>query len=434
MGKPFATDPEVLPETQVAPKGGKKGGKFKVSQQPLVKGVPPDSGDHLIPHKEDFARAVQDGVAAVSTPPLKPAGQGTPSPEAAILEEKFGALPQTYHQDSLFLTARDPRWLFSYWDLNWSQVPGGEMRDGRQAYYLRVSRRSGEVETLVEIHPGARNWYVPVRDAGTVYAAELGYFNRRGSWCVVVRSGEATTPSDTLAQEAEAEAFASVPQGLSFEKLQELVHSHMERGETLLEAIARITGEGHIHIQAGTAPKWTQEQKRLLAMLLGESLINVVGLGSEEIDRLLRKALQERLHSEAASGLSARLAAAFGPSGASLFSPLGASWSGQPFGARERGFFLHLNAEVIFYGGTHPDAAVSVNGQPVALQPDGSFRYHFTLPDGDFEIPVVAVSPDGVEERSGVLSFKRHTTTYGGEVGATPQPAYLEPLMGRRRA
>jgi hypothetical protein len=212
------------------------------------------------------------------------------------------------------------------------------MRDGRQAYYLRVALLSGEVETLVEIHPGARNWYIPVRQGGTAYVAELGFFDRRGGWRGLVRSAEACTPADALADESHAEVFATVPQGLTFEKLQELVNSHMEQGETLLEAISRITGEGRIQVQTGALPSWTQEQKRLLAMLLGESLINIVGLGSDEIDRLLRKALQEKLHSEAASGLSARLAAAFGPGGASLFSPMGSSWSGQPFGARERGF------------------------------------------------------------------------------------------------
>ena len=48
---------------------------------------------------------------------------------------------------------------------------------------------------------------------------------------------------------------------------------------------------------------------------------------------------------------------------------------------------MHVNAEIIFYGGTHPDATVTVNGQRIALQADGTFRYHFTLPDGDFNIP-----------------------------------------------
>ncbi len=430
MGKPIAADRAVPPKTQAT----RKGVKFKVSQEPLMTPPPSGGGQPDIP-------VVAEGPHGFSSPSSAGTsehgntrvGDAVPLRQAGYVEN-FGALPDTYHQDSLFLTARDPHWLFSYWDFNWSRVSAGEMRDGRCAYFLRVSRLSGEIEALVEIHPGARNWYVPVRDGGTTYTAELGYFDRRGAWHALVRSGQAHTPADALAAESRGESFACVPVGLTFEKLQELVQQHMEQGETLLEAIARITGEGRIQIRPGAAPTWTEEQKRLLAMLLGESLINVVGLGSEEIDRLLRKALQEKLHSEAASGLSARLAAAFGPSGASLFSPLGASWSGQPFGVpRERGFSMHMNAEVIFYGGTHPDASVRVNGQKIHLQPDGTFRYHFTLPDGDFEIPVEAVSADGLETRSGTLSFSRQTRTVGG-VDATAQPLHLEPLMGRRSA
>ena len=352
-------------------------------------------------------------------------------------EENFGPLPATYHQDTLFLTARDPRWLFSYWDFDWNRVPATQMRDGRRSYFLRVMRHGGQVETLVEINPSARNWYVPVSQADTVYTSELGYFDKMGYWQGIVRSGEAHTPSDALAPESHTEHFATVPQKLTFAKLQELVQQHMEDGETLLEAIARITGDGHLQMRTGTVPIWSEEQKRLLAMLLGESVVDVIGLGSDEIDRLLRKALQQKLHSEAASGLSGRLGAGFGPSSfnlSSLTSPMGASWSAQPFGvARERGFFMHLNAEVIFYGGTEPDATVTVDGKPIELQPDGTFRFHFTLPDGDFEIPVCAKSADGHEERSGTLSFRRQTRRVGA-VGSTAQPQHLEPLIGRRSA
>jgi len=351
-------------------------------------------------------------------------------------EENFGPLPATYHHDTLFLTARDPRWLFSYWDFDWDRIPAEQMREGRRSYFLRVMRNGGQVETLVEINPGARNWYIPVTQADTAYNCELGYFDRMGYWQGIVRSGEAHTPADTLAPESvHHESFATVPQRLTFARLQELVQQHMEDGESLLESIARITGDGHIQLRAGAVPVWSEDQKRLLAMLLGDSLIDVMALGSDEIDRLLRKALQQKLHSEAASGLSGRLGSGFGPSSinlSSLTSPMGASWSA-PIPARGRNFFMHLNAEVIFYGGTAPDASVTVNGQAIQLQPDGSFRFHFTLPDGDFEIPVVARSADGVEERSGTLSFRRDTQRVG-EVGSTEQPKHLEPLIGRRSA
>jgi hypothetical protein len=115
----------------------------------------------------------------------------------------------------------------------------------------------------------------------------------------------------------------------------------------------------------------------------------------------------------------------------SLFSGVGASWSAQPFGV-EREFFMHVNAEVIFYGGTHPQAKVTIDGRPIQLQPDGTFRYHFIFPDNKFEIPIVAVSPDGVETRSAALTLERGTTR-SGDVGATPQPSHLTVPMGARR-
>jgi hypothetical protein len=105
------------------------------------------------------------------------------------------------------------------------------------------------------------------------------------------------------------------------------------------------------------------------------------------------------------------------------------SWGGSEavasFAPRE--FFMHVNAEVIFYGGTHPEANVTIDGKPVALAPDGSFRFHFVFPDGNYEIPIVATSPDGLETRSATLRFERDTK-HVGEVGQTAQPPLPAPL------
>lgn len=95
----------------------------------------------------------------------------------------------------------------------------------------------------------------------------------------------------------------------------------------------------------------------------------------------------------------------------------------------DRKFFMHVNAEVIFYGGTDPQAKLTIDGKPVALHPDGSFRYHCVFPNADYKIPVIATSPDGVETRQATLEFHRET----GKVGLvtdTPQPDFAEP-MGR---
>src|SRR5208282_2633116 len=97
-----------------------------------------------------------------------------------------------------------------------------------------------------------------------------------------------------------------------------------------------------------------------------------------------------------------------------------------------REFFMHVNAEVIFYGGTHPDAKVWIDGKQIQLQPDGSFRYHFRFPDAAYGIPIIAESPDGVETRSAALRFERGTER-NGNIGHTPQPEHLgEHPMGKK--
>jgi hypothetical protein len=399
-------------------KGPKRGGKsagnehktraFAVSQDPVVADRP-----EADPHK-------YEATPEEASSPLR-------SDELPEYED-LGALPGSYHEDTLFLVARDPRWLFSYWDFDWSKFPPQMHRHGAANFFLKIADVDGPEETMVEINPEARNWYVPVTRPGTTYVAELGYLDTEGAWQEIAVSAPATTPPDTLGNDADA-LFATIPQHLAFERLLNLVAEYMRDGETLVQAVARIAGEGReMAIAHGSAPSWTEGERAILAALLGESLIDRAGLGSAEIDQLLRKHLLEKLHSESASELSARFYESLGPGASSLFSAIGASWSAQPFSARaERGFFMHVNAEIIFYGGTHPAANLWINGRRVPLAADGTFRYHFTLPDGDFRIPIVAESPDRVEQRAATLSFTRETKR-GGEVGASAQPAELPRL------
>jgi hypothetical protein len=388
----------------------KKSGAFSLSATPLV-GEP----EPLDVHKFEVA----------SRPTAAPAN-------VAPAYEDLGPLPASYLEDTLFLVARDPRWLFAYWDFDWTKYPSAAMRGSHAQFFLKITKADGAQETIVEVTPEARNWYVPVSAPDTLYFAELGFFARDGGWASIISSGAAQTPPDSLAEDAAAD-FATVPAHLSFERMLDLVKQEMESGEGLLEAVSRITGEGRkIAFRGGQAPTWTDEQRALLASLLGHSLIDRMGLGSAELDQLLRKQLLEKLHSESASGFAAELGAIFQPGVSSLYSGIGASWSAQPFSVkRERGFYMHVNAEIIFYGGTHPDATVWVDGQEIKLAPDGSFRYHFTLPDGDFAIPIVARSPDGVEQRSATLAFERATEKKGG-VEDTGQPPYLTPLIGKK--
>ena len=159
----------------------------------------------------------------------------------------------------------------------------------------------------MEIKPEARNWYVPVSAPDTLYFAEIGFFARDGGWVPIVTSGVTKTPPDALAEDAAAE-FATVPAHLTFERMLELVRRQMEEGETLLGACrgSRAKG-GRSRFAPAKRRLGPRSRERCSPRCSGDSLVDRVGLGSAEIDQLLRKQLLERLHSESASGLVARI-------------------------------------------------------------------------------------------------------------------------------
>jgi uncharacterized protein len=398
-------------------KPAKKTGAFQISSEPVVHGR---AGDDV--HKYEIA-------------PQEP-----PLPQTRPAYEELGQLPESYGENTVFLIARDPKWLFTYWDVS----PGSfsANTDGGKVF-LKVLFENGAEQSLIEINLAARNWYIPVPDAATAYRVEIGYFDKGGEWLAVARSGTATTPADVLSEENEVD-FATVPFHLSFQHLVDTVKAAMGEGESLISAISRLQGEGRkLAFAAGKAPAWSEEQRQVLIALLGTELVDRVGLGSAEIDQLLRKELMKKLSPENASALAAKglwgpaVSSLFsgiglwGPEVTSLFSGVGASWSAQPF-SKPREFFMHVNAEVIFYGGTHPDAKVTIDGKKIKLNPDGTFRYHFKFPDGNYKIPVIAVSPDKVETRSATLNFER-ATTRKGDVGHTAQPKRLKKPVGKKR-
>ena len=78
---------------------------------------------------------------------------------------------------------------------------------------------------------------------------------------------------------------------------------------------------------------------------------------------------------------------------------------------KKRDFTFEVDAELIVYGTTEPDAYVTLQGDPVKLRPDGSFTVRFSLPNCRQVIPAVASSADGMEQRTIVLAVERNTKT-----------------------
>jgi len=169
-----------------------------------------------------------------------------------------------------------------------------------------------------------------------------------------------------------------------------------------------------------TPSEWTPAQERALAEVISMDDVRRVWMGSLEITELIRRQYVNELASMAAAE---SVAPAPGAAPAEAIGGM-SSPTAKP-GVREKGFWFNVNAELIVYGATEPNATVSIGGRKIRLRPDGSFSYRFALPDGNYEMPVVAVSADQTDGRAAELTFSR-STEYRGDVGVHPQDPSLQ--------
>jgi hypothetical protein len=335
-----------------------------------------------------------------------------PEPVAQTFGAAEGELPEAYGTKKLFLTARDPHWLYANWDLTQEQLSKLNIRSADGHLVLRIYANTVEGHPLYEIHvhPESRHWFAHVERAGSSYAAELGFYSSVGRWTKVAVSATTVTPPDAVSAEEEFD-LATIPFEFPFARLIELVKAAVRENYPLAQAIEELRRRGHPELPriAGNGTHWTAQQETALGKIVTIDPMRRVWMGSMEITELIRRRLAQEISS---MGISS-----FGVS--SFSSPLGGA-------ERKKGFWFNVNAELIIYGATEPDAKVTLGGHEIKLRPDGSFSYRFSLPDGKYDLPAVAVSADGTDRRAAELKFSRETQ-YHGDVGKHPQDPSLRP-------
>ncbi|MEN0109502.1 MAG: DUF4912 domain-containing protein [Planctomycetota bacterium] len=70
---------------------------------------------------------------------------------------------------------------------------------------------------------------------------------------------------------------------------------------------------------------------------------------------------------------------------------------------------IEVDAELIVHGSAPPHAHLTIQGEPVEVEPDGSFAVKLPLPERRQVIPVVASSSDGRHQKTVVLGVERNT-------------------------
>lgn len=324
--------------------------------------------------------------------------------------------PETLSLGELRLLARDPYTLFVQWDLAESELnhARGQAADG--LIVLRVHRRSVEGPVVVEIPVlgGERHEFIPVPHAATPYACQMGYRAVEGrQWFSLAQSETVVTAPDP---QADRSATASLKMGrwsaledFAFQPKEVPVES-VVRSETALAIAPSFVAPVFAAVPSFSQPR-VEDRLRVPA-----------------VDPLVAPSSAELIYPPEAPWHSGVVPSAVIPV-AQLSHAAAADLPSSPVvlpPEMRRGFWFAVNAEVVVYGATEPDAAVTLAGRSIKLRPDGSFSLRFSLPDGDFHLPIVAASADGMERRGAELRLSR-ATGISGEVGVHPQDKSLRP-------
>lgn len=385
-------------------------------------------------------------------------GPSTPPVHAGPVEER-GELPESYGTARLWLTARDPQWLYAHWDLSAAQQREFNALADDGHLIVRVFEKEilGEPVVTQHVHPESKNWFIHVGRGGTKFVAQLGYVDFKERWQTIAVSAATVTPPESLSEDTSAE-FATLPVEVPFDKLVEMVKTVVGQHVPLMEALAQLRAEGHSNLptadtfappaanlnarakssvtspttpaMAGPAPApvWTPAQAQALAEVITMDEVRRVWIGSLEITELVRRQLVKQLSDQAAAQLGAGQGSLGLGSPSSPFGALGSLAGPIGSGNQAHGFWFNINAELVIYGATEPDAKVTIGGRTIRLRPDGTFSYRFALPDGTFDLPAIATSAAGDDTRAAELRFRRQTA-YHGSVGTHPQDASLKPPL-----
>ncbi|WOD41315.1 DUF4912 domain-containing protein [Nodosilinea sp. E11] len=338
----------------------------------------------------------------------------------ATVDEGLADLPSGYGESRIVLMPRDPQWAYAYWD-----IPHTHKDELRRQGGSRLALRFYDVTDMdllrqtphslqqYECDEMAREWYLPIPVSDRDYVAEIGYLCNDGRWLVLARSLPVhippVYPSDWVEDHFLTVDWQADLRGQTLITLKHPSQRAAESANAIYDEVYAMTQ--------------STEAQRVAGSLFG-SMQHVPGShvpGSMAPE----KAVSSYVFPSGA-GLWAVPGAAPGAmagvptmSGIGAFSGLtmsgaGLTMSGAGFSAsappiRPRKFWLVADAELIVYGATEPDATVTIGGQPIKLNSDGTFRFQMSFQDGNIDYPIMAVAADGEQTRAVHMTFDRAT-------------------------
>ncbi|HEY9752582.1 MAG TPA: DUF4912 domain-containing protein, partial [Coleofasciculaceae cyanobacterium] len=356
--------------------------------------------------------------------------------DLASVDEGLADLPGGYGESRIVLLPRDPHWAYTYWD-----VPNHHREAVRRQGGSRLALRLQDVTDIdlgrqnphslqqYECDELARDWYVPIPVSDRDYLVEIGYVSDDGDWLMLARSLPVRVPpvypSDWTDdqfltidwdQELQGNSFGTLPppgfRTGTGTPLTDQIFAMSESAEA--DRVAGSLYGSMQHVPGSVAGSAQMASGQAISSYV---LVSGIGMWASGVGMPGSVPSVTGMSGIGMSGIgmSGIGMSGIGMSGIGLW-PSGLNMSGVGFSAsappiRPRQFWLIADAELIVYGATEPGATVYIGGQPIELNPDGTFRFQMSFQDGLIDFPILAVAEDGVQTRAIHMTFNRQTPT-----------------------
>ncbi len=152
-------------------------------------------GEPEAPEKVETGDAPYSGGVAAGTPEGVPASPGEPQ---SVYVDWGYPLPEEYKVDKIGAFAKDPNWVFVYWDLSGNRREEVAQSHGPDIFnisrwHLRVRDLSCDDYVDFPISVNAKNWYIPVSEDKT-FKVEIGLLTPEGDFIPFAATAEIRTP------------------------------------------------------------------------------------------------------------------------------------------------------------------------------------------------------------------------------------------------
>ncbi|MGC1308964.1 MAG: DUF4912 domain-containing protein [Phormidesmis sp.] len=313
----------------------------------------------------------------------------------STVDDGLSDLPGGYGESRIVLLPRDPQWAYAYWD-----IPNEHKQALRNQGGSRLALRFYDVTDIdincqsphsmqqYECGEVAREWYLPVPVSDRDYTIEIGYVCNDGRWLVLSRAASVRIPPVYPSDWVE-DKFLTIDWNADL------------RGRTAAKLVSPSQKAGAAGMQAGATGETNPLYDQMVARAQSAEAQRVAGSLFGSMHQVPEQAVSSFVFPSGAGLWALPTASGINMSGAGLFA------SAPP--AKPRKFWLIADAELIVYGATEPDATVTIDGEPIELSEDGTFRFQMSFQDGMIRYPIVAVANDGEQTRSIHMDFERKT-------------------------